>query len=110
VKTVVGNQDNGNKTGQDAFIGREKEIDEILEDVKSAKGIKLLLVGESGMGKSALFYRRFTDEQDLRNHMFVGYYSKKDSLIAESELLIYPFSIVLEPDKQRKGITATLKK
>ncbi len=81
------------------FIGRKNEIDEILIDLKSNKGTKLLLVGESGVGKSALLdevHRRLTEDEDLRNRVFVGYYSKKESLIAESESLIYPFSIVLE--------------
>ena len=58
-----------------------------------------MLVGESGIGKSALLdeiHRRLTEEEDLRNQIFVGYYSKKESLIAESESLIYPFSIVLK--------------
>jgi ATP-dependent Clp protease ATP-binding subunit ClpA len=31
-------------------IGREKEINEIIRDVKSNKGTKLLMVGESGIG------------------------------------------------------------
>jgi len=83
-----------------AFIGREKEINEIIDDFNSDKGTRLLLVGESGIGKSTLLdevYRRLTqEEENERKQPFVGYYSKKESLIAESESLIYPFSIVLE--------------
>src|SRR5205823_1894731 len=81
---------------------RDNEINEILNTMKDNKsniGTKLLLVGESGIGKSALLdeiYRRLTEEDDQSNQIFVGYYSKKESLIAESESLIYPFSIVLQ--------------
>jgi predicted ATPase len=90
------------KIGKNLFIGRDSEINEILntfkENNKSNNGTRLLLVGESGIGKSALLdelHRRLTEE-DQTNKSFVGYYSKKESLIAESESLIYPFSIVLE--------------
>ena len=59
-----------------------------------------MLVGESGIGKSALLdelHRRLTEEKnDQTNHPLVGYYSKKESLIVESESLIYPFRTVLE--------------
>lgn len=93
--------DDNNGAGKDPFIGREKEINQILEDVKSNKGTRLLLVGESGVGKSALLdeiHRILIqgEHEDQRNRPFVGYYSKKESLIAESESLLYPFSIVLE--------------
>jgi predicted ATPase len=99
VKIDANHGDNG--AGKSLFIGREKEINEIIEDVKSNKGTRLLLVGESGVGKSALLdeiHRRFIcrEDKDQTNRPFVGYYSKKESLIAESESLIYPFSIVLE--------------
>jgi predicted ATPase len=80
------------------FIGRENEINEILDDLKSKKGTRLLLVGESGIGKSAILdelHRRLTGGNQ-RKETFVGYYSKKESLIAESESLIYPFSTVLK--------------
>ena len=49
--------DDGKKTEKNIFIGRDKEINEIvgdLKDNKSNKGTRLLLVGESGIGKSAL--------------------------------------------------------
>ena len=100
VKIAANHGDNG-ETGKSLFIGREKEINEIIEDVKSNKGTRLLLVGESGIGKSALLdevYRRLTQQEgeDQRKRPFVGYYSKNESLIAESESLLYPFSIVLE--------------
>jgi predicted ATPase len=58
-----------------------------------------LITGESGVGKSALLdevYRRLTEVENEENQFFVGYYSKKESLIAESESLIYPFRIILE--------------
>jgi predicted ATPase len=96
VKIAANHGDNG-KTEKSHFIGREKEINEIIDDVKS-KGTRLLLVGESGIGKSALLdeiHRRLTEDEE-RTRPFVGYYSKKESLIAESESLLYPFSIVLE--------------
>jgi ATP-dependent Clp protease ATP-binding subunit ClpA len=40
--------DEGKKTGKNLFIGRDSEINEILDDLKSNKGTRLLLVGESG--------------------------------------------------------------
>lgn len=101
MKTADGNHayEEDSITDKSPFVGREQEINEIIKDVKSGKGTKLLLVGESGIGKTALLdeiHRRLTEEQELRNSTFVGYYSKKESLIAESESLIYPFSIVLK--------------
>jgi tetratricopeptide (TPR) repeat protein/energy-coupling factor transporter ATP-binding protein EcfA2 len=96
--------DYSKKSAKDTFVGRDKEINEILEDLKnneSKKGTKLLLVGESGIGKSALLdelYRRLREqeEEDQGKRPFVGYYSKKESLIAESESSIYPFRVVLD--------------
>jgi ATP-dependent Clp protease ATP-binding subunit ClpA len=38
-------------TGKSFFIGRDKEINEIIEDLKSNMGTRILLVGESGIGK-----------------------------------------------------------
>jgi ABC-type nitrate/sulfonate/bicarbonate transport system ATPase subunit len=67
--------------------------------VKSNKGSRLLLIGESGVGKSTLLdeiHRLLTEEEDLRKQIFVGYYRNEESLIAESESLIYPFTIVLK--------------
>ena len=66
VKIAANHGDTG-ETGRSLLIGRENEINEIIEDVKSIKGIRLLLVGESGIGKSALLdevYRRLTQEED----------------------------------------------
>ena len=111
VKTADGNDSRDNKSAKKDFIGRENEINEIIKDLKSVRGTKLLLVGESGIGKSALLdgvYRRLTEDEDLRKQIFVGYYSKKESLIAESESLIYPFNIVLESLIECKRITAAL--
>jgi archaellum biogenesis ATPase FlaH len=78
------------------LIGREKELNEMFDDLRQDKSIRLL-IGESGIGKSALldeFYRALVE--DMRDELFVGYYSRKESLIAESESLIYPFRILLE--------------
>jgi predicted ATPase len=54
-------------------------------------------VGESGIGKSAILdelHRRLT-ERDQRKETFVGYYSKKESLIVPSQFLLYPFTTIL---------------
>jgi tetratricopeptide (TPR) repeat protein len=91
--------------GKRVFVGRDKEINDILGSLRHNNGTKFLLVGESGIGKSSLLdeiYRRLTqDGEEEMNGIqirlpFVGYYSKQESLIAESESLLYPFSIVLE--------------
>jgi predicted ATPase len=87
----------GIATPKSLFVGRDKEINEILDDLNSKKGTKLLLVGESGVGKSAILnelHRRLT-EGDQRKETFVGYCSKKESLIAPSQFLLYPFTTVL---------------
>ena len=68
----------------------------MFDDLKHDTSIRLL-IGESGIGKSALvdeFYRALTEER--QDEVFVGYYSQEKSLIAESESLIYPFTILLE--------------
>jgi predicted ATPase len=54
VAKIDANHGDNGEAGKSLFIGREREINEILEDVKSNKGTRLLLVGESGVGKSAL--------------------------------------------------------
>ena len=53
VVKIDGDHGDGGIGGKSLFIGREKELDEIIDDVKSNKGTRLLLVGESGVGKSA---------------------------------------------------------
>ena len=70
---------NNGEVGKSLFIGREKELNEIIEDAKS-KGTRFLLVGEPGIGKSALLdevYRRLThvEDEDQKKRPFVGYYS-----------------------------------
>lgn len=83
-------------TPESLFIGRDKEINEIFYDLKSKKGTRLLLVGESGIGKSAILdelHRRLIEGD--QTDTLVGYYSKEESLITESESLIYPFRVVL---------------
>jgi AAA+ ATPase superfamily predicted ATPase len=65
IKIDADHGDNG-EAGKSLFIGREKEINEIIEDVKSNKGTRLLLVGESAIGKTALLdeiHRILGDEE-----------------------------------------------
>jgi predicted ATPase len=101
------NGGNNNTSAKSLLIGRDKEVYQIVNDVKNNKSSSTwLLTGESGIGKSALLdevYRRFTtkkenddDDKDIQHNAFVGYYSRKESLIAESESLIYPFRIALK--------------
>lgn len=95
---VAADHGDNEKTRKSLFIAREKEINEILNDLKSNKGTRLLLVGESGSGKSDLvdeIYRRITEEENERNRPFIGYYSRKESLIAPSQFLFYPFNTIL---------------
>jgi predicted ATPase len=85
----------GQRISGSTLIGRGKELDEMFDDLKHDRSIRLL-IGESGIGKSALldeFYRTLVE--DMRDEVFVGYYSREESLIAESESLIYPFRILL---------------
>jgi ATP-dependent Clp protease ATP-binding subunit ClpA len=67
------------------LIGREKELNEMFDDLKHDNSVRLM-IGESGIGKSALldqYFRTLTEE--MRDEVFVGYYSREESLIAESE-------------------------
>jgi len=84
------------------FVGRDKEINDILGRLKQNNSTRTLLVGESGIGKSALLdeiYRRLTNDnggqEDQENVAFVGYYDKSSSLAAPSQSSIEPFNIVL---------------
>lgn len=66
------------KTSESALIGRENELGEMFDDLKQDKSIRLL-IGESGIGKSALldeYYRTLTEE--MRDEVFVGYYSRDE--------------------------------
>src|SRR6476620_4839802 len=96
-----GTKDSSNTITKSLLIGSDKEVSQIIEDVKNNKSSSSwLLTGESGISKSALLdeiYRRFTkEEKDIQCNVFVGYYSKKKSLISKSESFIYPFRIALE--------------
>jgi predicted ATPase len=78
--------------GKELLVGRDKEINQLLHSVDYDKSITLL-TGESGVGKSGLlneFYSRLTCDEDKRRRIFVGYYSRKESLVAESKSLDYP--------------------
>jgi len=84
------------------FVGRDKEINDILGRLRQNNSTRTLLVGESGIGKSALLdeiYRRLTEDNegqtDQENTAFVGYYDKSSSLEAPSQSSIEPFNIVL---------------
>ena len=69
----IADDDDAKKTEKNIFIGRDKEINEIigdLKDNKSNRGTNLLLVGESGIGKSASLdeiHRRLRGEDHRRN-------------------------------------------
>src|SRR5689334_5612469 len=84
------------------FVGRDKEINDILGRLNHNNNTRTLLVGESGVGKSALLdeiYQRLTNDnggqEDQENVAFVGYYDKSSSLEAPSQSYIEPFNIVL---------------
>src|SRR5215831_15629467 len=88
--------------GKKVFVGRDTEIKNILGRLKQNNSTRTLLVGESGVGKSALLdeiYRRLTNDdggqEDQENVAFVGYYDKSSSLVAPSQSSIEPFNIVL---------------
>jgi ATP-dependent Clp protease ATP-binding subunit ClpA len=88
--------------GKKVFVGRDKEINDILSRLNQDNSTRILLVGESGVGKSALLdeiYRRLTTKEegmeDQENKAFVGYYDKSSSLVAPSQSSIEPFNIVL---------------
>ncbi len=89
----------GEVDSKNILIGRDKEVSQMLDGIQNVKSSTWLITGESGIGKSALLdeiYRRLTnDVDDLKKNTFVGYYSRKESLIAESESLVYPFNIAL---------------
>jgi hypothetical protein len=71
VVKIAADRNNG-EAGKSLFIGREKEINEIIEDVKSNKGTRLLLVGESC--KSTLLdelYRRLTQGEESERKLNV---------------------------------------
>ena|SRR5215831_4478206 len=94
--------DAGKEDRENIFIGRDKEITEIFGRLNQGNSTRTLLVGESGVGKSALLdeiYRRLTTKEegkkDQENKAFVGYYDKSSSLEAPSQTFIEPFNIVL---------------
>jgi predicted ATPase len=85
-------------TSDTVFVGRDKEIGDLLGRLNNKANSITLLTGESGIGKSKFLdeiYRRLRYESQDRL-FFVGYYDKNNALISESETPIYPFSIILE--------------
>ena len=99
---MLSSNETGGEGRRNLFIGRDKEINDILGRLRDSRSTRTLLVGESGMGKSALLdelYRRLTEDEgryeDQENTAFVGYYDKSSSLAAPSQSSIEPFNIVL---------------
>lgn len=94
--------DAGKEGRENIFVGRDKEINDILGKLNQDNSTRTLLVGESGVGKSALLdeiYRRLMAKKegkdDQENKTVVGYYDKSSSLVAPSQTSIEPFNIVL---------------
>jgi predicted ATP-dependent serine protease len=72
---LVNSKVNGNE--KDLFIGRDDEVNRLLNEVNNSDRSITLLTGELGVGKSALlneFERRLAGDEKV----FVGYYSKKE--------------------------------
>ena len=80
------------------LIGRKSELQQIIESISNKDKSNILITGESGIGKShfldALYYN-LKESQDANTFkLFIGYYERKEALVAETDSLIYPFNIV----------------
>src|SRR5215212_10053933 len=74
------------------FIGRNKDLCELLKDLEIDGKTIRLLIGESGVGKSSLLYEYNNQvKQRYKNTYFIGYYDNTISLIAEGKFHLYPF-------------------
>jgi len=85
-----------NNSSELKLFGRDKEIAQLYDTVNSKHNSITYILGESGIGKSALleeFHRGFRDNSA---NFLVGFYSQYKILIGESPSPIYPFKTVLE--------------
>jgi len=76
------------------MIGREREINELLEDVKEGNKTIRILHGEAGVGKSRVldaFYQTLKQDNNYSNTHFVGYYDKSKAVIVEATSYLYSF-------------------
>ena len=70
------------KNERPLLIGRQKQINQILELLNSTNKSITLLTGESGIGKSQFLdklYSILKEEEQLHASLFVGYYSEKEA-------------------------------
>ena len=75
------------------FIGRTRDLNNLLQDLEEDRKSIRILTGDSGIGKSKLldeYYNKVRDKH--KNTYFVGYYDNKKSLIAEGSYYLYPFN------------------
>lgn len=74
------------------FVGRNKDLYELLKDLEIDRKTITLLIGESGIGKSSLLneYHKEVKQRYKKTH-FIGYYDNTISLIAEGSYYLYPF-------------------
>jgi tetratricopeptide (TPR) repeat protein len=81
------------------LFGRAFELNQVLESISTEEKSSSLITGESGVGKSqfldALYYKLKEHQDGNVSKLFIGYYERKEALVAETDSLIYPFNVAL---------------
>jgi tetratricopeptide (TPR) repeat protein len=85
------------------FVGRQKELNQLLDSLCKERRSVTIISSESGMGKSALLSRLYSELKEKKgstssssSSFLVGFYDRNRALVGGSESLIYPFAITLK--------------
>lgn len=84
------------------FVGRQKELNQLLDSLYNERKIVTIVSSESGMGKSALLLRLYNELKEKErgsstsSSFLVGFYDRNKALVGGSASMIYPFAIALE--------------
>ena len=82
-----------NTSGQ--LFGRKKQLDYLCNVVNQSKKSVTCIVGEKGIGKSALLGKLYNELEKRDTDFLLGFYDKDSSLWGESQSPNHPFVTIL---------------